>query len=74
MDVFNITIARQQAEVEVIPDNLSVTKNKSIFLIDFKDIVVLLVLCCNTLFPKRGSNLLPCIIRKIDMFCTIDLN
>lgn len=74
MDVFNITISRQQAEVEVIPHYLSIGKNKSRFHIDLTDAVVL-VLGCNILFPKRGSNLLLCGIRKIGlMFCPIHLN
>lgn len=75
MDVFNITISRQQAEVEVIPDYLSINKNKSRFHVDLTDAVILLVLGYNILFPKRGSNLLLCAIRKINlMFCSIHLN
>lgn len=57
MDVFNITISRQQAEVEVIPDYVSISKSKSRFRVDLTDVVILLVLCYNMLFPGRGSNL-----------------
>ena len=37
LDVFNITISRQQAEVEVILDYLSIGKNKSRFHVDLTD-------------------------------------
>lgn len=55
---------RQQAEVEVIADYLSVSKNKSRVHIDLTGAVILLVLCCNILFPKMGSNLLFCVCYK----------
>ena len=75
MDVFNITISRQQAEVEVILDYLSSSKNKSRFHIDLTDAVILLVMCSNILFSKRGSNLLLDVIRKFNlMFCYVCLN
>lgn len=75
MDVFNITIARQQAEVEVIPDCLSISKNKSRIYTDLIDVVMLLVLCCNILFPKKGSNLLISFTRKFHaLFCYMYLN
>lgn len=53
MDVLNITIARQQAEVEVIL-GFSISKNNFEFHIDMTD-VILLILYCNILFPKNGS-------------------
>lgn len=75
MDVFNITISRQQAEVEVILDYLSSSKNKCRFHIDLTDAVILLVMCSNILFSKRGSNLLLDVIRKFNlMFCYVCLN
>lgn len=57
---------RQQAEVEVI-DYISISKTKSRFHVDLIAVVMLLVLCCNILFPERGSNLILCVIRKFDL-------
>ena len=72
--MFNITIARQQAEVEVISDCLSINKNKSRIYNDLADAVMLLVLCYDIIFPKMGSNFLLFIIRKFDaVFCHIYL-
>lgn len=61
---------RQQAEVEVIQDYLSISKNKPRIHIDLTGAMMLPVLYCNKLFPKRGSSLILCGVRIFGlMFC-----